>query len=98
MISRGAFDRARSMPATRATGDNRPHANIAETLPDFISAFWMRPLLGMLGLRSKDWIGYMSVQFFLHSIVMIVAALLDDNFHLSRASSAVTGGRIALGQ
>jgi short-chain fatty acids transporter len=55
--------------------------NIAETLPNFINPFWMLPLLGVLGLRSKDLIGYTSVQFFVHfPIVMIVAALLMTTF------------------
>jgi short-chain fatty acids transporter len=55
--------------------------NIAETLPNFINPFWMLPLLGILGLKSKDLIGYTSVQFFIHfPIVMIVAAILMGTF------------------
>ena len=55
--------------------------NIAETLPNFINPFWMLPLLGILGLKSKDLIGYTSVQFFIHfPIVMIVAAILMSTF------------------
>ncbi|WP_456618981.1 short-chain fatty acid transporter [Bradyrhizobium sp. P5_C12] len=55
--------------------------NIAETLPNFINPFWMLPLLGILGLKSKDLIGYTSVQFFVHfPIVMIVAAILMSTF------------------
>ncbi|MBR0953574.1 short-chain fatty acid transporter [Bradyrhizobium canariense] len=55
--------------------------NIAETLPNFINPFWMLPLLGVLGLKSKDLIGYTSVQFFVHfPIVMILAAILMTTF------------------
>ena len=55
--------------------------NIAETLPNFINPFWMLPLLGILGLKSKDLIGYTSVQFFIHfPRVMILAAVLMTTF------------------
>lgn len=55
--------------------------NIAETLPNFINPFWMLPLLGILGLKSKDLIGYTSVQFFIHfPLVMILAAVLMTTF------------------
>ncbi|WP_454621060.1 short-chain fatty acid transporter [Bradyrhizobium cenepequi] len=55
--------------------------NIAETLPNFINPFWMLPLLGILGLKSKDLIGYTSVQFLVHfPIVMILAAILMSTF------------------
>ena len=41
----------------------------------------MLPLLGVLGLKSKDLIGYTSVQFFVHfPIVMILAAILMTTF------------------
>jgi short-chain fatty acids transporter len=41
----------------------------------------MLPLLGILGLKSKDLIGYTSIQFAIHfPIVMIVAALLMSTF------------------
>ncbi len=51
--------------------------NIAETLPNFVNPFWMLPLLGVLGLRSKDLIGYTSMQFFVHlPIILTLAALL----------------------
>jgi short-chain fatty acids transporter len=55
--------------------------NIAETLPNFINPFWMLPLLGILGLKSKDLIGYTSLQFAVHfPIVLTVAALLMMSF------------------
>lgn len=55
--------------------------NIAETLPNFLNPFWMLPLLGILGLKSKDLIGYTSVQFVIHfPLVMILAAVLMSTF------------------
>ncbi|MFG1400228.1 short-chain fatty acid transporter [Roseixanthobacter pseudopolyaromaticivorans] len=55
--------------------------NIAETLPNFINPFWMLPLLGILGLKSKDLIGYTSVQFCIHfPVVMVLAAALMATF------------------
>jgi short-chain fatty acids transporter len=55
--------------------------NIAETLPNFINPFWMLPLLGILGLKAKDLIGYTSIQFMVHfPIVLFVAALLMATF------------------
>ncbi|MFG1404263.1 short-chain fatty acid transporter [Xanthobacter sediminis] len=55
--------------------------NIAETLPNLINPFWMLPLLGILGLKSKDLIGYTAVQFFIHlPLVLILAAVLMGTF------------------
>ncbi|ANG98724.1 Short chain fatty acid transporter [Brucella pseudogrignonensis] len=55
--------------------------NISETLPNFINPFWMLPLLGILGLKSRDLIGYTSVQFFVHVPIMLtLAALLMPTF------------------
>ena len=50
--------------------------NVAETLPNFINPFWMLPLLGVLGLKSRDLIGYTAMQFFIHLPVMLVLAAL----------------------
>ncbi|QQO46090.1 short-chain fatty acid transporter [Paracoccus sp. MC1862] len=55
--------------------------NISETLPNFINPFWMLPLLGILGLKSRDLIGYTSVQFFVHVPIMLtLAAVLMPTF------------------
>jgi short-chain fatty acids transporter len=41
----------------------------------------MLPLLGILGLKSKDLIGFTSVQFFIHfPVVIILAAYLMTTF------------------
>lgn len=55
--------------------------NITETLPNFINPFWMLPLLGVLGLKSKDLVGYTSLQFLVHfPIMLILAAVLTYTF------------------
>lgn len=55
--------------------------NIAETLPNFINPFWMLPLLGVLGLKSRDLIGYTAVQFMIHlPIMLVLAAVLMTTF------------------
>jgi short-chain fatty acids transporter len=32
--------------------------NTAEALPNLINPFWMLPLLGILGLKARDLVGY----------------------------------------
>jgi short-chain fatty acids transporter len=48
--------------------------NAAEALPNLINPFWMLPLLGILGLKAREVIGYTVVQFVVH--VPIVLFLL----------------------
>src|SRR2546421_571100 len=36
--------------------------NAAEALPNLINPFWMLPLLGLLGVRARDLVGYGAVQ------------------------------------
>jgi short-chain fatty acids transporter len=40
--------------------------NAAEALPNLINPFWMLPVLGVLGLKARDLIGYTFVQFLVH--------------------------------
>jgi short-chain fatty acids transporter len=40
--------------------------NAAEALPNLINPFWMLPVLGVLGLKARDLIGYTFVQFIVH--------------------------------
>lgn len=40
--------------------------NAAEALPNLINPFWMLPLLGILGLRARDLIGFSALQFAVH--------------------------------
>ena len=55
--------------------------NIAETLPNLINPFWMLPLLGILGLRAKDLIGYTAIQFVIHPpVALLLAALFMATF------------------
>ncbi|UHQ20464.1 TIGR00366 family protein [Lysobacter sp. KIS68-7] len=48
--------------------------NAAEALPNLVNPFWMLPLLGVLGLRAKDIVGYTFVQLLVH--VPLVLGLL----------------------
>ena len=40
--------------------------NAAEALPNLINPFWMLPLLGVLGLRAKDVVGFTLTQLIVH--------------------------------
>jgi len=40
--------------------------NAAEALPNLINPFWMLPLLGILGLKARDLIGFSFMQFAVH--------------------------------
>lgn len=40
--------------------------NAAETLPNLINPFWMLPLLGVLGLRARDIVGFTFTQLIFH--------------------------------
>jgi short-chain fatty acids transporter len=48
--------------------------NAAEALPNLINPFWMLPLLGILGLKARDVVGFTVVQFIVH--VPLVLLLL----------------------
>ena len=48
--------------------------NAAEALPNLINPFWMLPLLGVLGLKARDIVGFTFVQFLVH--VPLVLGLL----------------------
>jgi len=40
--------------------------NAAEALPNLVNPFWMLPLLGILGLKARDLVGYTVLQMMLH--------------------------------
>lgn len=48
--------------------------NAAEALPNLINPFWMLPLLGILGLRAREVVGFTMMQFVVH--VPLVLLLL----------------------
>ncbi|MDY0065427.1 MAG: TIGR00366 family protein [Steroidobacteraceae bacterium] len=51
--------------------------NAAEALPNLINPFWMLPLLGILGLKARDVIGFTIVQLMVHApIVLLLLWLL----------------------
>ena len=45
--------------------------NAAEALPNLINPFWMLPLLGVLGLRARDLVGFTFLQLLFHLPVVL---------------------------
>jgi short-chain fatty acids transporter len=45
--------------------------NAAEALPNLINPFWMLPLLGVLGLRARDVVGFTFIQLIVHLPLVI---------------------------
>jgi short-chain fatty acids transporter len=45
--------------------------NAAEALPNLINPFWMLPLLGVLGLKPHDIVGFTFLQFLVHVPVVL---------------------------
>jgi short-chain fatty acids transporter len=51
--------------------------NAAEALPNLINPFWMLPLLGVLGLRARDVVGFTFTQLIVHvPLVLILLTVL----------------------
>ena len=44
--------------------------NSAEALPNLINPFWMLPLLGLLGVKARDLVGYSVLQLIVHTPVI----------------------------
>lgn len=45
--------------------------NAAEALPNLINPFWMLPLLGVLGIRAKDVVGFTFTQLMVHTPLVL---------------------------
>jgi short-chain fatty acids transporter len=45
--------------------------NAAEALPNLINPFWMLPLLGVLGLKARDLVGFTCLQLLVHFPVVL---------------------------
>ena len=45
--------------------------NAAEALPNLVNPFWMLPLLGLLGVRARQLIGYSVVQLVVHVPIVL---------------------------
>ena len=46
--------------------------NAAEALPNLINPFWMLPLLGVLGLRARDIVGFTFLQLLVHLPIVLL--------------------------
>jgi short-chain fatty acids transporter len=56
--------------------------NAAEALPNLINPFWMLPLLGIIGLKARDIIGFSFMQFVVHlPLVLFLLWLLGLTLH-----------------
>ena len=56
--------------------------NATEALANLIHPFWMLPLLGILGLKARDIVGYSALQFVVHvPIVLFLVWLLNYTLH-----------------
>ena len=45
--------------------------NAAEALPNLINPFFMLPVLGVLGLKARDIVGFTFMQFLIHTPVVL---------------------------
>jgi short-chain fatty acids transporter len=55
--------------------------NAAEALPNLINPFWMLPLLGVLGLKARDIVGFTFVQLIVHvPLVLFLLWILGGTF------------------
>jgi short-chain fatty acids transporter len=45
--------------------------NAAEALPNLINPFWMLPMLGVLGLKARDIVGFTFLQLLVHAPVVL---------------------------
>ena len=48
--------------------------NAAEGLPNLVNPFWMLPLLGVVGLKARDIVGFTALQLMVH--IPLVLGLL----------------------
>ncbi len=55
--------------------------NAAEALPNLINPFWMLPLLGVLGLKARDIVGFTFLQLIVHvPLVLFLLWILGGTF------------------
>ncbi|NOT27059.1 MAG: short-chain fatty acid transporter [Acidobacteria bacterium] len=55
--------------------------NATEALANLIHPFWMLPLIGILGLKARDIVGYSMLQFIVHvPVVLLLVWLLNYTF------------------
>ena len=56
--------------------------NATEALANLVHPFWMLPLLGILGLKARDIVGYSALQFVIHvPIVLFLVWILNYTLH-----------------
>jgi short-chain fatty acids transporter len=45
--------------------------NAAEALPNLINPFWMAPLVGLLGLKAREIVGFTFLQLVVHAPLVL---------------------------
>lgn len=56
--------------------------NATEALANMVHPFWMLPLLGILGLKARDIVGYSALQFVVHvPVVLFLVWILNYTLH-----------------
>ena len=61
--------------------------NAAEALPNLINPFWMLPLLGVLGLKARDIVGFTFLQLLVHlPLVLFLLWALAYTLNITRPS------------
>ena len=56
--------------------------NATEALANLVHPFWMLPLLGILGLKARDIVGYSALQFAIHvPTVLFLVWILNYTLH-----------------
>ena len=65
--------------------------NATEALANLIHPFWMLPLLGILGLKARDIVGYSMLQFVVHvPVVLFLVWILNYTLTYVAARSSLT--------
>ena len=65
--------------------------NATEALANLIHPFWMLPLLGILGLKARDIVGYSVLQFAIHvPMVLFLVWILTTRCRTSRRCCVIT--------
>jgi short-chain fatty acids transporter len=67
--------------------------NATESLANLIHPFWMLPLLGILNLKARDIVGYATLQFVVHTplVLFLVWAM---NYTLTYIPPIVLNGLV----
>ena len=69
--------------------------NATEALANLVHPFWMLPLLGILGLKARDIIGYTVLQFIVH-VPLVLFLVWALNYTLQYVAPAIAVGAVVV--